>query len=584
MGNLLTLWEDALSPDKIPAYPELELKRAVGGETTYDLHPDCPAAKKPFKWQGWKEYAEVVERKAEPGELLRAPNLRYIGDYEKNVRFRMETRINGDQDETYQALQYYFCRSSVLYFINVFCWTYDPRSKEKHLPFVTYDFQAEIITWIVWLIKNMQTGVVDKSREQGLTWILEAVSTWIILFTPSSMIYQLSLAEEDVDNYTPDSLLGKIRYIIKNLPPWLQGGWSERAKEIDKKMMIKIPKSDSMAIGQLTKSTAGVGGRSMFAVYDEFAIVKEDRMVLQASASLAASRLFLSTPRGMGNEFYRMAENSPPELRRSPHWSQHPLKTVEWAKRDRLDPIYSDEIWASEQEIDYSGSTQNRVYPDFISVYHDEFNWCHIQESRFFDYDPDYDVLVGMDFGVGDPSSVVMCQIKGPPKHFEDKVDKCIVFFDEFETRSGVDDVAGKLKERGYRYRLYVGDNRTANQRDAKEKTWKIYLREHGIELMGKNNTEMAPIWEVEKLLRTPGAIAFNKYGVPHQIKAFQNWSYESNRLTGQISYDAKPKHDQWSHKMKATVYLIDWIMNGDRIQQRKTTGWRFNVYRKATI
>ena len=292
MGNEITLWKDALPPESIPEYPTLSLRRAKGGETTYELDPNCEAARHSFKWQGWKYYAEVIEREAVEGELLREPNLRYIGDYEENIVYRAMTRIHADQDDAYQMLQFYFCRSSILYFINTFCYTYDPRSEEKHLPFVTYPFQSEIITWIIWLIKKKKTGIVEKSREQGLSWMLEAVSVWLILFVPASTAYQLSLSEESVDNYTPDSLLGKIRYILKNLPPWLRGGWSERAKEIDKKMMIKIPDSDSLVIGQLTKSTAGVGGRSMFAVYDEFAIVKEDRAALQASASLASSGYF----------------------------------------------------------------------------------------------------------------------------------------------------------------------------------------------------------------------------------------------------------------------------------------------------
>lgn len=589
MGNEITLWKDALPPESIPEYPTLSLRRAKGGETTYELDPNCEAARHSFKWQGWKYYAEVIEREAVEGELLREPNLRYIGDYEENIVYRAMTRIHADQDDAYQMLQFYFCRSSILYFINTFCYTYDPRSEEKHLPFVTYPFQSEIITWIIWLIKKKKTGIVEKSREQGLSWMLEAVSVWLILFVPASTAYQLSLSEESVDNYTPDSLLGKIRYILKNLPPWLRGGWSERAKEIDKKMMIKIPDSDSLVIGQLTKSTAGVGGRSMFAVYDEFAIVKEDRAALQASASLASSRLFLSTPRGMGNEFYRMADNSPLDLKRSPHWTQHPLKCHEgkdtdWAKLERLDSIYSDEIWASEQEINYSGSTQNRVYPEFTSMYQDEFTWCHIQDGDFFDYDPNFDVYVSMDFGQGDPTSMIFFQVKGPPLHFEGRVEKCLVIFDEEEDRFSVDDWALLLKKKGYRYKSYVGDYRTANQQDAKKKTWKIYLREHGIELDGKYNSEMAPIWEVEKLIRTPGALAINKHNCPHTIKSFQNWSYHTDRATGMVAYDAKPKHDQWSHKMKATAYGIDFFMTGSKTQSKKEIGWRFNVHRKATI
>ena len=36
-GNILTLWDKALPPDKIPAYPTYRLAEAVGGELTYEI-------------------------------------------------------------------------------------------------------------------------------------------------------------------------------------------------------------------------------------------------------------------------------------------------------------------------------------------------------------------------------------------------------------------------------------------------------------------------------------------------------------------------------------------------------------------
>ena len=130
-----TLWEEAVK--KTPEYPSYELQRAKGGEKNYRL----------LKQEG---HPIKVERYAAlPGELLRTPNLKYIADWRKNLAYRMQVISSAVGNPEQQQLQKIFCKSNILYWINTYCWTYDPRLKNPHIPFITYEFQDEMIEWTV---------------------------------------------------------------------------------------------------------------------------------------------------------------------------------------------------------------------------------------------------------------------------------------------------------------------------------------------------------------------------------------------------------------------------------------------------
>ena len=572
-GNLLTLWEeDAQIPsNSVPDYPSYTLMTAKGGETTYELIEKGSLLR-------------TIERPAKEGELLRDPDLRYIMDTTDNLAHRIMVLQRCEESAEYKSFQLEFCRSSILYFVNTFCWTYNPQQpKNPVLPMVTFPFQDDLLTWNLWLIQNRETGLVEKSREMGCSWILgSCINAYLMLFFPSLVDYFLSLREDDVDNRKISSLLGKTRFLLNHLPPWMQAGWTEFTNGIDNKMAITFPETGGEVLGQLTAGTAGRSGRATRAFYDEFAFVEDSEAVLEANSSLASSELFLSTVHGMDNAFARMAHD-PRTMKKSLHWSLHPLKNKEWAKKERNKPKYTDEIWAQEQDINYEKSKTGRVYHEFTTFTASDYDWAHVQEGEYFDYDPHYDVYVGIDFGMADPTSMVFAQIRPTTPNFYQFTSDCLIFFAEREASNlVVDEWAKFLKEQPYLYRELVGDFRSGNQRDATGMTWVKYLQRHGIKITGKYNTEQAPIMEVKRRLSVPGALAINKKGCPQLIQSFQNWSYPVDRKTGLVVPGSKPKHDQFSHSMKAVCYLIDYVFTEKREQSEKRDDWDFQVFKKG--
>lgn len=569
--SLLTLWTDAVPSERI-AYPTYTLKKSLGkGETTYEL----PKGDGPI--------LRALQREAVEGELLRGPDLKFIPDWTDNLRFRKSIREQCQANPKGQELERKLCKSNILYFINTYVFTYDPRLKrDRTIPFVTYPFQDEHIGWIVWKIFHDESGLTEKSRDMGASWMYVAVVAWLCLFYPQMSADFMSQIEDDVDNRTTDSLLGKVRFLLKNLPEWMRGGWVERGEGCDIKMNITIPQTGSVIRGLLSRGTAGRSGRASIVIPDEWAFVEDSEKVLNAINDLSACILFLGTANGMANAQYRMRSDPATDLQ-TLHWrkSPHPLKNEEWAKLRLADPRVTDQGWASEHEIDYAGSTPGKVYDKFITVASANHPWAHCQQGPLVEYDPHFDVFTGQDYGVNDMCFICYFQERPAPPEYLPFTNTTLVFFDEdYGSDETVDGWRYLLNSKGYRYREHVGDARTGNQRDSLGSTWiknfrrdvekPVNTKRFGqvipgppIIIFSKYNSEFAPIQTVQKLLSTPGAIAVNEKKCPMTVMAFQNWAFptEQNPLTGEETAipGSKPNHDQFSHPMKAVAYVLDW-------------------------
>lgn len=529
------------------------------------------------------------------GKLLRDMDLKFIPDWTENLKYRLTIQHRAQDHRQFQELQRVWCKSNILYFANVFCWTYDPRLESPYIPIVTYPFQDDVLTWNLWLLKNHETGLIEKSRDMGLTWCEEIIAAYCILFFPGFVDYQMSLREDDVDTRTEDSLLGKLRYLLRNLPEWMRAGWVENENGVDNKMLIKFPDTGGLVRGQLTMGTSGRSGRASRVFNDEFAFVEDADRVLKSLSALAPSTIYGSTPNGMGNAFYVMA-HSPNVKKKTLHWRMHPLKNPEWARKERAKITYTDETWAKEQEISYEMSTEGRVFPEFTSFTSSREQWDHIQDGTYYEYDPFGDVDAWMDYGIGDPTAVLFVQRRESPLDFKQCYDQTgalvnnhtLVVFDCAEaTNRDYKWWAALLKERGYNYREFVGDYRTGNQRGPTGQTWVSLLGQEGINVKGRYNTEFAPIHQVKVQLQIPGRIAFNRIGARDAIKAMQNWSYpveKDEEGRNRIKPGAKPQHNKWSHFCKAFCYGIDWNYGRQYGRNERITeeDWDFKVFKSV--
>ena len=534
------------------------------------------------------------------GERVVDENNLYVVDATENLRFRAQIMAKSANNPQYQEVIRNICKHNILFYVNVFCFTYRldlPMGQDPYVPFVTFPKQDEVLTWFVWCFKHKKTGLVEKSRSVGLSWLWIIFNDWVAKFHKGITLSTMSQKEDDVDDRTPDSLFEKIRINNNLQPEWLRCGWSE-SSDNDRKMMIRYPDTNSVLLGGVAKGTAKRGGRAHAVGYDEFAHILEAPEILASASELSGCAIFFSTPKGENNEFARMAHD--PNINKiSFHWTDHPLRGPNWEQAKRDDPRITEEVFAQEYEISYTKSNIGRVFPDFKSFSSlESTDWIHVSDNPYYDYDPNYNVYTCSDLG-RDMTYFNFFQIKPSKPEHNPYTDRTVIFFNEYaEVNVNVYDVRTHINEQEYVYQEHITDIRTAHAKDSVGKGWGYRLSEPEIDVLtlynkkvgppvnvtGRRDLEQYPIDTMTTLLRTPGKIVFNKRCVI-AIQAMNNWSYEIERyekdINGRpkIKEGAKPRHDKYSHPGKALIYGMQYLfgMNTKRDNKdKKIKSWNF--------
>ncbi len=242
-------------------------------------------------------------------------------DFYANLRFRKEMIRLGCSDEKAAEELWIMCRRDLLFYVNTFVWTYDPRLEPSALPFITYDYQDDALMETELAIVKGEDLLFEKSRDMGATWIGTTTIEKRWHFHALQSFLMLSRVEDMVDKTEdPDCLFWKIDFIHKYLPPFLAPAINRN------KLHIYNKDNDSTIDGTSTTGNAGRGGRRTAIFLDEFASIDQGHEVLSSTRDVTRCRLFNSTPKGTGNAFYDMRQTNIKKLRF--HWSQHPVKSA----------------------------------------------------------------------------------------------------------------------------------------------------------------------------------------------------------------------------------------------------------------
>lgn len=242
-------------------------------------------------------------------------------DFIANCKFRREMIQLGCSDEKAAEELWIMCRRDLLFYVNTFVFTYDPRLPEPVIPFITYDYQDEALVETEIAIVRGQDLLFEKSRDMGATWIGDTVIEKRWHFHTLQSFLMLSRVEDLVDKTEdPDCLFWKIDFLIQNLPPFLKPNVNRN------KLHIYNKDNSSTIDGVSTTGNAGRGGRRTAIFLDEFASIDMGHEVLSSTRDVTRCRLFNSTPKGTGNAFFDMTQTPIKKLRF--HWSLHPVKRM----------------------------------------------------------------------------------------------------------------------------------------------------------------------------------------------------------------------------------------------------------------
>lgn len=248
-------------------------------------------------------------------------------------------------------------------FIDDWVWTYDPRRLERggsaSIPMILWPKQREYIAWLEERMTTGSSGIVEKSRDAGATYLSLAYALCLWLFRGAVKVGFGSRKAMLVDRIgDPDALFEKLRMMLRLIPRELLPAGFEEDKHATY-MRLLNPETGATITGE-AGDEIGRGGRSTIYFIDEAAKLMHPERIDAALSQNTNVRIDISTANGDGNPFYRKRHSGQFPVFTF-HWRDDPRKDDAWyAEQKRiLDPV----IVASEIDIDYHASVENICIP-----------------------------------------------------------------------------------------------------------------------------------------------------------------------------------------------------------------------------
>lgn len=284
-----------------------------------------------------------------------------------------------------------------IFFIETFGWTFDPRpqANPNNLPFILYEYQKDMIRWMIDHIDNGKDGLIEKSRDMGASWVTSWVFIWYWLFRDGINMLMGSYKEDLVDDRTDDSLFGRLDYSVENLPKWLLPKGFNKTKHRTHMKLVN-PANSNLLAGDTMNPDFGRGTRKTAIFFDELGSWDYAKDAWEGTGQSTACRLANSTPKGI-NYYSKLRKSGIDVI--TLHWKQHPLKDQQWYEYEKSRS--TEEAIAQEIDISYNKSAEGRVYTEWAEP--------NVEEG-FYEYDEAYPLYVGWDFGQTDDTAIIWAQ------------------------------------------------------------------------------------------------------------------------------------------------------------------------------
>tara|TARA_Y100000310_G_C20678963_1_gene814744 strand:+ start:299 stop:1666 length:1368 start_codon:yes stop_codon:yes gene_type:complete len=432
------------------------------------------------------------------------------------------------------------CLDSPYYFAITFCETLNVEAgsieKFPDYPYLQDFFENNIIP---------HNEHLEKSRQMLISWAFMALFLWDITFLDNIGDFITSRKEFLVDDggstSTPNSLMGRIRFMYERLPEGIK-------PELDiTYLKIKNPKTNSYIIGESSNPNAGRSGTWHRALMDEAALIPKSESVYASIKQACKNGLVMnSTPYGRGGCFGRIKFDSGTTFgKRNCHWSKHPERDKAWYDEQCKD-MTSDQV-ARELDISYEKSVAGQIYHMF------DFS----SQVGEYKYNPDLPLYTTWDFGIGNPTAVLWIQEAPIPewKYPEIRI------IDELEDHEKsppyyADIVNNKpyTKRNAYGRNVLDYDNHfgdpAGKQRELNMKSWISWLDDLGINIKVRHGLKKA--YTIQTGQRVMPYVKVDK-GCVRFLECLTNYKHPTDEQ-GMVISDGY--EENWAtHIMKAFEY-----------------------------
>lgn len=324
----------------------------------------------------WREYAQDAKPVIAAWKPRALAHEQWPPSYKSIYAWRIKTLgiLRNDPVLLAAAKVYYATRPHE--FIMHWMDTYDPRKKDmKWLPFTFFSRQHSFIDFLQECRRDAQSGLVEKCRDAGATWLACAYSIHSWLFIENDAIGWGSRKETLVDKIgDPDSIFEKMRLLLRRLPPVFRPEGFDEKKHATF-MKIVNPENGAIIAGE-AGDNIGRGGRKSIYFKDESAHYPRPDLIEAALGDNTNVQIDISSVNGLGNVFHRRRSAGKlwvPGATVEPgyvrvfiiDWRDHPEKTQAWydqrrAKFEREGLLH---LFKQEVDRDYSGAISNTIIP-----------------------------------------------------------------------------------------------------------------------------------------------------------------------------------------------------------------------------
>ncbi len=491
---------------------------------------------------------------------------------EENKRFRADILQRAENDIELQQVLILKCKYDPIFFVDTFCWTYDPRLTEPVIPFILYPKQERLIAKLEECLKRSREGekinlFLDKPRDVGATFTVMIWALHKYMFDEFSARVG-SRKEDYVDKKgESDTLFYKLDFNLERLPKWLlPNGYVSDCRS---SMILKHPTMPNLIAGESANPNFGRGGRKSITVFDELGFWDWAKSSWESAGESTNFRLAMTTPpeTGRDSHTYKLLSGQMGKIEVFEFdWTDVPMRDQKWLAQQR--ETKSDEEMGREVLKSYEGTTEGKVYAtDF-----------RLATFSNVDYNPDLPMFISWDFGL-DMVAMIWWQKDFRTNRLKiidsyQNSNKSIDFYIPFVTgiiKSGVERPIHEYNE----YELdkielhrswqvvtitHFGDP-DVNKRSLKDKesTGDVLKKEGGIIVQSKDWAGRE--W---KDMKEPTLLSFRRLEINEArnelyISAMRNAKYPKRRENSQSTSEVmKPVHDWTSHFRSSHEYFID--------------------------
>lgn len=294
------------------------------------------------------------------------------------------------------------------FFITRFCKTLDEERPAEIRPIEPWPFVLDLIDFYEGLRTDPANGLVDKSRRMLGTWTAVAWFLWRSQWIKGFPAFMTSgkggdYVDDGGDHSTPKSLFGRFRFMWDRVPDHLKRETTFAFKR------IVCPSTDAYISGEAPTEQGGRAGGYAAALVDEIAFAPFGEALNTAlDPACRLGRLYVTTPNGPGTVHARIVKTRPKGWRiHTLDWTEHPLlnqglEDTPEHELDRYGPKVSmrfREITASLRDDDVAQEYGHSLERSLKGLVIKEFQIRRHVAQDAIRYDPDFPIVIGVDYG-----------------------------------------------------------------------------------------------------------------------------------------------------------------------------------------